>query len=107
MAASDSDLDRAGPAAIIALGLHILLNFIDRAVELLVFAAKFFRRIVVHHDVGIDAMAFNNPILSVLRVRRELRPEELTAIGQRKRVPNSDYAAPCPFADELAEARAI
>ena len=74
---------------IIALGLHLGLNFLDPPVELLVFALKFFPGIVIDHDVGIDAVAFYDPIFPLLRIRRELRPEKLAAIssGSGLRIP--------------------
>ena len=50
---------------LIAFRLHLLLNLLDRPVELLVFAAKFFRRIVIDDYVRIDAVAFYDPILAL------------------------------------------
>src|SRR5438552_18691340 len=84
---------------LIAFRLHLLLNLLDRPVELLVFAAKFFRRIVIDHDIGINAVAFDQPFFSVLGIKPEFRFEELAAVHQRKRIANSDNAAPGPFAD--------
>src|SRR6266705_1419814 len=84
---------------LIAFRLHLLLNLLDRPVELLVFAAKFFRRIVIDHDIGINAVTFDDPFFSVLGIKPEFRFEELAAVHQRKRIANSDNAAPGPLAD--------
>ena len=89
---------------VVALRLQLFLNFLDSPVELLIFALEFLGRIVVDHDVGIDAVAFDDPAFAVLGVRRELRLEEIAAISQRKRVADSDDAAPGPFADQFAQA---
>ena len=66
-----------------------------------------FAGIVIDHDVGIDAVALDDPVLAVLRIGRELRPEELAAISQRKRIANADDAAPGAFADQFAKAHRL
>ncbi len=88
---------------IISLGLQLLLHFLDRPVELLIFAAEFFRRIVIDHDVGIDTMPFDDPIFAVLRIRRELGLEKVAAVSQRQRVANADDSAPGAFADQFTQ----
>ena len=101
----DCDWDTAGWEANRIVWSSARPEFFDRAIELLVFAVELLRRIVIHHDVGIDAVAFDDPSFAVLRVRRELRPKELAAVGQRERVANADDAAPGPFANQFAEAQ--
>src|SRR6267378_510924 len=83
----------------VAFRLQLFLDLLDPAIELLIFALKFFRRIVVDHDIGIDAVTFNDPFLSVLRVKRELRFEKIAAVNQRKRIANSNHAAPRAFSN--------
>src|SRR3954453_23823856 len=72
----------------VTLRLHVLLDLFDRPVELLVFAAEFLRGIVINHNVGIDGVTFDDPFLSILRKRCELRPEELATVGKGKRIAN-------------------
>src|SRR5437763_10937391 len=87
--------------------LHVLLDLFDCAIELLVFAVKFLRRIVIDHDIGIDAVTFDDPFLAVLRKGRELRPKQLAAIRKRKRITDSNHAAPGPFSDQLAKTEGL
>ena len=85
--------------------LQPLLHFLDRAIELLIFAFEFFSGIIVHHDVRINSVTFDDPLFAVLGVKRELRFEELSAVDKRQRFANASYAAPGPFADEFAESK--
>src|SRR4030095_1451200 len=85
--------------------LQPLLRFLDRAIKLLIFAFEFFSGIVVHHDVRINSVAFDDPLFAVFGVKRELRFEELSAIDKRQRFANASYAAPGPFAYELPESK--
>jgi hypothetical protein len=41
------------------------LDFLNRAVELLVLAFEFFPWIIIDADVRINAVAFDNPLLAV------------------------------------------
>src|ERR1700675_2516980 len=84
---------------IVAFRLQLFLDFLNPAVELLVFAFEFFGRIVVDYDIGINTVTFDDPVLSILGIKRELRFEELTAVDQWQGIPNSNHAAPRPFAD--------
>ena len=61
-------------------------------------------RIVIHHDVRIDSVAFDDPILACLGVGREFWLEELATIGQRQGIADANDAAPGTFADEFAHA---
>src|SRR6202008_170961 len=78
-------------------------DLFDRSVELLVFPAEFLRWIVVDHDVGINAVTFDDPFFSVFREGRELRPEELAAVRQGQRIANPNDSTPGPFPDQFAE----
>ena len=82
-----------------------MLDLLDRAIELLVFATEFFRRVIIDHDIGINAVTFDDPLFSVLGIKPEFRFEELAAVHQRKRIANSNNAAPGALADEFAEAK--
>src|ERR1700730_5442406 len=62
---------------VVAFGLQLGLDLFDGSIELLIFTFELFRGIVIHHDVGIDAVAFDDPLFAILRIRRELGPEEL------------------------------
>src|ERR1043166_7324972 len=92
---------------LVRLRFHLGLDLRNRAVELLVFPFEFLRRIVIDHDVGINAVTFNDPILAILRIRGELGAEELAAVGQGKRVANAYYTAPGPFPNQLAQAHRL
>src|SRR5882757_2767698 len=82
-----------------------VLHFLDRAIKLLIFAFEFFSGIVVHHDVRINSVTFDDPLFAVLGVKRELRFEELSAVDKRQRFANASHAAPGPFADELPKSK--
>src|SRR5437763_17173214 len=85
--------------------LQLVLHFLNRAIKLLIFAFEFFSGIVVHHDVRINSVAFDDPLFAVLGVKRELRFEKLSAVDKRQRFANASDPAPSPFADELAESK--
>ena len=50
---------------IVSFGLQFFLYFLKCPVELLIFASEFFRGIIVDDDVGIHAMAFDDPLFPV------------------------------------------
>ena len=50
---------------VVSFGLQLLLDLLDRPIELLVFAFEFLSGIVIDDDVGIDAATFNNPLFAV------------------------------------------
>src|SRR5437762_3865018 len=85
--------------------LQLVLHFLNGAIKLLIFAFELFSGIVVHHDIRINSVAFDDPLFAVLRVKRELRFEELSAVDKRQRFANASDAAPSPFADELPESK--
>src|SRR4029077_13616354 len=68
---------------LVAFGLQLLLDFLDRTIKLLVFAVKFLPWIIVHDDIRIDPVPFDDPLLTVFGVNREFRFEELPTINQR------------------------
>src|SRR5262249_31928936 len=78
------------------LGLQLLEHHPDGAVELLVLAGVLPGRVVVHHDVGIDAVALDDPLLALDVEARELRPVQVAAVQQRQRATDADDAAPAP-----------
>src|SRR4029079_4767339 len=78
---------------LVALGLHLFLHFVNGAIQLLVNAFKLLCRVVINHDIGINTVTFNNPALSVLRVRRKLRFEKLATIDEGQGISNSDHTA--------------
>ena len=84
---------------VISFGLQLLLHFLDRPVELLIFTVEFFRRVVVHENVWLDAVAFDDPALSVFRIRREFGLEKVAAIGERQRIANPNNPAPGALAN--------
>src|SRR4051794_20825075 len=68
---------------VVTLRFQVFLDFLDRAVELLVFAMEFLCRIVINYDVRIDAVAFDYPAAPILRIRRELRTVDRPTIYER------------------------
>src|SRR6266550_2644550 len=81
----------------VAFRLQLFLNFLDRSVQLLIFPAEFLGRIVIYYDIGINSVAFNDPVLALFRVGGELRLKELTAINQREGIANTNDAPPGPL----------
>src|SRR5437660_69007 len=88
---------------VVAFRFQFLFHFLNSSVELLILAPEFFNRIVIDNDIGIDSMTFDDPFLAILRIGCELRPEELSAIGEREWFANSDNAAPSAFADQFTK----
>src|SRR6202165_12290 len=59
-------------------------------------------RILIDHDVRIDAVTFDDPV--TVRIRRtELRHKYGASVEQRSAVGHAYYAAPCALADEHAD----
>ncbi len=50
---------------VISFGLQLLLNFLDRPVELLIFAFEFLPGIIIDGDVGINSVTFDDPLFAV------------------------------------------
>src|ERR1044071_8654363 len=98
---------RRGGREIEALCLQLVLHFLDRAIKLLIFALKFFPRIVVYDNVRINPVAFYYPLFAVFGINREFGFEKLSAVRERQWFANASYAAPGPLADELAESKSL
>ncbi|PYL04162.1 MAG: hypothetical protein DME32_02405 [Verrucomicrobia bacterium] len=61
-----------------------MLNFLDSPVELLIFAAELLSRIVIDHNIGINTVTFDDPILTILGIDREFWLKELSIVRQRQ-----------------------
>src|SRR5262249_26378168 len=96
---------RRGRWEIEAFCLHFVLYFLNGAIELLIFAFKFFSGIIVDDNIRINSVTFYDPLFAVFGINGELRFEELAAVDKRQRLANAGYAAPGPFADEFAESK--
>ena len=64
--------------------LQRVLNLLDSAIQLLILAFKFCPRVIIDDDIRVDSVAFDNPLVAVLRVDCELGLEELSAIDKRQ-----------------------
>ena len=85
--------------------LDFLLQIRDRRLELGVLSHERRVRQVVHHDVGIDAVALDQP--GALRaVDAELRRRGDALVHQEIVAVEPDFAAPRARADHLAELQA-
>src|SRR6266478_9365683 len=73
-----------------------------RALELWILAGQHRPGIVLDLDVGIDAVAFDDP-LTFGACERRLRHEDRASVDQRAPVPDADHAAPRAFADQRTE----
>src|SRR4029453_18012723 len=62
--------------------LQPLLHFLNGAIKLLIFAFEFFSGIVVHHDVRINSVAFDDPFLALFGVKADFGFEDLSAIAK-------------------------
>src|SRR5262245_29770517 len=82
---------------------QLFLDHFDGAVELLIGTGEFLGGVVVHDDVGIDAVTFDDPFLAVDLVGGELRLVDIAAVKQRQSAADADGAAPASLADQLAE----
>src|SRR5215472_16528692 len=58
---------------VVTFRLQLVLHLLNGAIELLIFAFEFFRGIVVDHNVRINSVAFDDPVLTVFQVNRKLR----------------------------------
>ena len=76
---------------VLLLRLQLVLDHRDRLFELLVVAGVLLRRVVVHDDVGIDAVALDDPLLAVHVVARELRLRQVppSTSGSEPRMPTT------------------
>src|SRR5207245_7316511 len=59
--------------------LQLVLNFLNGAIELLIFAFEFFPRIVVDEDIRIDSVPFDDQLFARVGANRTLRLNTLTA----------------------------
>src|SRR6266436_8511268 len=96
---------RRGRRKIESLCLQLVLNFLNGAIKLLIFAFEFFSRIIIDDDIRINSVTFDDPLFAVFGINCELRFEELSAVDKRQRFANASYAAPSPFADEFPESK--
>jgi hypothetical protein len=91
------------PLALRLASLQLLHDFLDGALELVVGASVLARGVVVDYDVGIDAVAFDDPLLAVDGVGGELGFAQGAAVDEGDGAADADGAAPAAFADQLAE----
>src|SRR5260221_2413643 len=83
------------------LRLQFVEDHLNRLVELLVDPCKLPRRIVVHDDVRIDAVAFHDPSLAEEAVSRELGFIQEAPVEQGESAADSDHAPPCALPDQV------
>src|SRR5206468_204010 len=65
-------------------GAQLIQNHVDGPIELLVGAAVLQPGIVVHDDVGIDAVVLHDPFLAVETIAGKLRLVEAAAVDKRQ-----------------------
>ena len=78
-------------------------RYVDRVVELHVVAVDQAVRVEVQLDVGIDAVAFDNPIAALRVPAAEFRLRDHATVAQRLVAADADPAAPGARADDRAE----
>src|SRR5438876_228513 len=80
--------------------LQLFQDHRDRLVELFVDPGVFLRRVIIDHDIRIDAVTLDNPLLARDVVTGKLGTVQRPTIQQRQRAANADHAAPTALADQ-------
>src|SRR6185369_11237580 len=72
----------------------------NRPLELRIFTRDYRLWIVIHLDVGIDAVTFDNPLTSLIR-KPKLGNVHRSAVNQLTPIRDANHTAPRAFANEL------
>jgi hypothetical protein len=82
---------------------HLFQNHLDPPRKLSVLPRELAAWVVVDDDIGVDAVAFDDPLLAVDGVGGELGFAQGAAVDEGDGAADADGAAPAAFADQLAE----
>src|SRR6185312_16117698 len=85
----------------------ISLQHLDGLVELWILARQLLRHVLVDHDIGFDAVAFDCVLAVEPDNASELRHVDAAAVDQGPEVAKADHAAPGARADQGAQLRLL